>query len=67
MTTAPGSDTPALYDPSAGTVARFDGWARSGEPIPGAVVTTDAPLGGLARVARSADGDQVEIDVGLGP
>ena len=62
-----GRDTPALYDPSAGTVTRFDGWARSGEPLPGAVVTTDAPLGGLARVARSADGDQVEIDVGPRP
>lgn len=56
-----GRDTPALYDPSAGTVSRFDGWARAGESLPGAVVTTDAPLGGVARVDRTTDVDQVAV------
>ncbi len=62
-----GRDTPALYDPSAGTVSRFDGWARSGEALPGVVVTTDAPLGGLARVTRSPDADRIEVGREVGP
>ena len=57
-----GRDTPALYDPSSGTVTRFDGWAPSGATLPGAVVTSQAPLGGLARTDRDADPDTISVD-----
>ena len=57
-----GVDTAALYDPAAGTVTRFDGWAGSGEPLRGTLVRSDAPLAGIARV-RPVDGlDQVDVD-----
>ncbi len=52
-----GRDTPALYDPSAGTVTRFDGWAAAGASLAGSVVTSDAPVGGLARTDRSSSPD----------
>ena len=57
-----GLDTPALYDPTSGTVTRFDGWAPSGATLPGAVVASQAPLGGLARTDRGADPDTIAVD-----
>ena len=57
-----GRDTPAVYDPVAGTVVRFDGWARPGEALTGTEIRSDAPLGGVARVHRVEGADQVTFD-----
>ncbi len=57
-----GRDTPALYSPRSGRVSRFDQWAPGIETIHATVVSTDAPLDGLAHRQRGDGHDVVEVD-----
>lgn len=57
-----GRDTPALYSPRSGRISCFDQWAPGTETIDATVVSTDAPLDGLAHRQRGAARDVVEVE-----